>query len=299
MSYLPKVISIRYDSLHPPGAAWDPSRNAFLVTSMRLGTVSVVYPDGTVHELVKDEDLIATVGIRVDTVRGRMVFVHADAGYAERSSKRTTFRVTGVGIYDLGTGERIHLVQLGDDRHGANLVNDVCLSADGTAYCTDTPNDGIFRIGTDGTVTRLRSGALAARPPNIGIMGIAWHPGGFLLTVRHDNGALYRVPADDPGAMTEVALDRRLVGGAALALRPDGSLAAVTNTLIGPGKDTVCTLRSGDGWRSAVTERVEPWPDAAPTAATVTPSGTYVMSGRPDRLVGGSGTWDEFTLRRL
>lgn len=297
MSDLPGTITIGYDSLHPPGVAWDPSRNAFLVTSMRLGTVSVLHPDGTLAELVKDPDVVATVGVRVDAERGRFAVVFADAGFAERSSADTTFRVTGVGVYDLATGERIHLARL--DPYGANLINDVCLAADGTAYCTDTPNDGIYRIAVDGTVTQVRNGPLKAGQPNIGIQGITWHPDGFLLTVRHDDGTLYRVPVDDPAALTEVALDRPLVGGAALAVRPDGTLVAVTNTLIGPGNDEVAELHSPDGWRTAVTHRVEPWPDPAPTAVTVTPSGAYVVSGRPERLVGGAGSCDEFTLRRL
>ncbi|WP_079277961.1 SMP-30/gluconolactonase/LRE family protein [Streptomyces sp. CB03234] len=297
---LPASITVRTPGLHPPGIAWDPTRGAFLVSSMRRGTVSLVRPDGRTTEFIGETpDIVATVGLRVDAARGRLLAVYADAGFAERSGPTTSFRTTGVAVFDLATAERRHLVELGETTLGANLVNDLTFDDEGNVYATDTPNDGILRIDPDGRPSVLRTGARVT-PRNVGFMGVMWHPDGFLLTVRHDDGGLYRVPLNDPAAMEEVALDRALVGGAALALRADGSVAAVTNTLIGPGKDGVSVLESGDGWRSARTvRRVEPWPDPAPTGVTVTPFGTYVVSGRPDRLVGGEGVWDQFSLRRL
>lgn len=297
---LPASIGIRTPGLHPPGAAWDPTRGAFFVSSMRHGTVSLVEADGRTTEFIgQSPDYVATVGLRVDTVRGRLLAVYADAGFAARSGPQTSFRTTGVAIFDLATGERLHLVELGETTLGANLINDLTFDDEGNVYATDTPNDGILRIDPQGKASVLRTGA-KVEGRNVGFMGVMWHPDGFLLTVRHDNGGLYRVPLNDPAAMAEVTLDHAPVGGAQLALQADGTVAVVTNTLIGPGKNGVSVLESADGWRSARTvRRVEPWPDLAPTGITVTPFGTYVVSGRPDRLVGGEGVWDEFTLRRL
>lgn len=296
---IPESITIRKDSLHPPGVAWDPTRNAFLVSSMRHGTVSVVRPDGGIEELIRDPDVIASVGLRVDAVRGRVVLAYADAGFADRSGPDTKFRVSGVAVYDLATGGRLHLVELGASTFGGQLLHDVELDRFGNIYATDTPDDAVYRIDVDGNPSVVRRGP-KLETFNVGFMGLVLHPDGFLLTVRHDDGKLYRIPVQDPDTLDEVELDQPLVGADGMALQADGSLVAVTNTLIGPGKNGVSVLRSDDGWRTARTERrVEPWPDPAPTAVAVTPYGAYVVSGRPDRLVEAVGAVNEFSLRRL
>jgi sugar lactone lactonase YvrE len=283
----PAVINGTAPSLHPEGVAWDPTRRAFLVSSVRHGTVSVVSPSGTVRTLVQDDRMVSTFGVHVDAARGRLLVTYADLGLGDRANGRS-----GLGIFDLGTGRPLHLVDLG------HLANDLTIAPDGTAYVTDPGGDALYTVDTAG-----RASVLVQSPRFAGtgftLNGIVWHPGGYLLVVRYDVGILFRIPLCDPVHFTEVALDRPLVGGDGMALRPDGSLVVSTNTLGSTGEDAVQVLRSGDGWASAhQVSRTAPWPDRAPTTVAVSPYGTYVLSGRLDVLLGG-GTTDAFTLRRL
>ncbi|MFD1150470.1 hypothetical protein [Saccharothrix hoggarensis] len=119
-----------------------------------------------------------------------------------------------------------------------------------------------------------------------------------MLAVRYDTGALLKVARD--GRISEVALDRPLVGGDGMDLRPDGTLAVVTNALGAPGEAAVSVLRSADGWRTARTaHRAAPWADDEPTTITRTPHGSYVVDGDLGTLVTGTGLSDRYSLREF
>jgi sugar lactone lactonase YvrE len=293
----PQTISARSASLYPEGVAWDPSRQAFLVSSIGHGTVSVVWPDGTVRPLIAHPRMVSTFGVHVDAPRGRVLVTYADMGMAQRSTPATTFSSSGVGIFDLATGRLLHLVDL-DIGPGKHAANDLAIDADGAAYVTDPASNTIYRVTPDGrgsalvTDTRLTS-------PSIGMNGIVWNPRGFLLTVRYDTGTLLRIPVHHPHQIDEVALTHPLVGGDGLALRPDGALVAVTNKLSAPGLEAVTVLRPNSNWSAVrVVRSTAPWPVAGPTTIALSPHGAYVLSGRIDVLLAG-GHSDEFNLRRL
>ena len=282
-------------SLHPEGIAWDPTRRAFLVSSVRHGTVSVVQPDGTVRTLVSDPHMVSTFGVHVDARRGRVLVAFADFGVSERPTLAKKFQVAGVGIFDLATGRPLHIVDLTSlaDRH---IANDLALDTAGNAYVTDPGADGIYRVDPAGQVS------VFARDPrfvaNIGLNGIVWHPAGYLLAVNYTTGALFRITA---GRVDEVRLDRPLVGGDGMALRSDGALVVVSNSLPpSPGVDAVRVLRANHRWTAARTTRItEPWPDLHPTTVALTPTATWVLYGRLEVLIQQRSTSDEFTIRRF
>ncbi|ONI81999.1 hypothetical protein ALI22I_38170 [Saccharothrix sp. ALI-22-I] len=119
-----------------------------------------------------------------------------------------------------------------------------------------------------------------------------------MLAVRYDTGALFKVTHD--GRVSEVALDRPLVGGDGMDLRPDGTLAVVTNALGAPGEPAVNVLRSDDDWRTARTaHRTAPWADDEPTTIVRSPHGSYVVDGNIGALVTGAGLSDVYTLRQF
>ncbi|MGM1061107.1 hypothetical protein [Saccharothrix sp. Mg75] len=289
----PDVVTGRSAALHPEGIAWDPLRHAFLLGSTHRGTVEVV-GRGTTRTLVSDPRMVSAFGVHV--AGGRLYVAHADIGLGARSTPATTYRSSGLGVFDLATGRPLHVVDLaiGPGRHSAN---DVAVDPAGTAYVTDPSSDALYAVDRRGRARVL------VRDPRfgsgtIGLNGIAWHPAGFLLTVRYDTGALFAVSR--AGLVTEVATDRALVGGDGIALRPDGSLVVVTNALAAPGEAAVTVLRSADGWRTArTTARTAPWPDDEPTTVTRSPHGEYVVDGDLGPLVTGTGLSDAHVLRRF
>ncbi|MCC8247420.1 hypothetical protein [Saccharothrix luteola] len=289
----PGVITGRSAALHPEGIAWDPLRHAFLLGSIRRGTVEVVR-DGTTKTLISDPRMVSTFGVHV--VRDRVYVAYGDMGLGARSTPETTYRSSGLGVFDLATGRPVHVVDLaiGPGRHSAN---DVAVDHAGNAYVTDPASDALYRVDRGGRATVL------ARDPRfgsdtIGLNGIVWHPRGFALAVRYDTGALFKITRS--GRVSEVALDRPLVGGDGMDLRPDGTLAVVTNSLGAPGEAAVSVLRSGDDWGSARTaHRVAPWGDDEPTTIARSPHGSYVVDGDLGVLVGGTGLSDAHTLREF
>jgi DNA-binding beta-propeller fold protein YncE len=212
----PAVIVGHAAQLHPQGVAWDPTRNAFLVGSIRHGTVSVVDAGGTVRTLIEHPRMVSTTGVHVDRLRGRVLVGYADVGLGTRTSPETVGRLSGVGM----------------------------------------------------------------------------------LVVNTADGTLFRVSPRDPRRVDVVALDRPLVGGDGMALRRDGTLVVVANTLAGAGDNTVSVLRGTRGWSAARTTSRQPWPDQDPTTVAVTPAGSYVVTGHLRELATGHPL-DTFILRRV
>lgn len=289
------VITGHSAELHPEGVTWDPVRNAFLLGSVRHGTVEVLR-DGVTRTLAADPRMISTFGLHV---AGTKLYVtYADMGLARRSTPDTTFKSSGLAVFDLFTGKakRFTDLAIGDGPHAAN---DVAVDWYGNAYVTDIASDAIYKVDSRGNASVLVRDP-RFKSPSIGLNGIAWHPAGYLLVGRYDTGTVFRVPLTNPAAFTEVALERPVVGADGVDLRPDGSLAVVTNNLGSPGENGVTVLRSRDNWRSArVTDHVAPWADNEPTTIARTPRGSYVLDGDLGKLLSGTGTSDTFTLRKL
>ncbi|WP_143261354.1 SMP-30/gluconolactonase/LRE family protein [Allokutzneria sp. NRRL B-24872] len=295
---LPAVVTAKAQNLFPEGIAWDPVRGGFLVTSISDGTVSLVRSDGGVRQFAAHPRMVQTFGVHVDPVRDRVLVAYGDMGSGRRSTPETTWKSSGVGIFRLSTGRLLHLVDLaiGPGRHAAN---DLALDRAGNAYVTDPASDTLYRVDPEG-----RPSVLARDPKlgstGIGMNGIVWHPKGFLLSTRYDTGALLRIPLNAPTRINEVRTDQPLYGGDGLDLRPDGTLAVVTNSFGGNGKPAVSVLRANRDWTEArAVHRADPWADSQPTTIARTPYGSYVLDGRMGVWLDGKGNADRFTLRRL
>jgi sugar lactone lactonase YvrE len=294
----PSVLAVAGTSLYPEGVAWDPTRDAFVVGSVRTGSVSVVRTDGTVGPLVADTGAVSTFGLVVDARRHRLLVTYADIGSGARSGPATERIQSGLLIVDLATGRIRHRVDLGGSP-GPHAANDVTVDDTGTAWVTDTLGDAVYRVGTDGTVLGTVHDA-RFDSDSFGVNGIAWDPRGFVLTARYDTGELFRISADGR-RVDPVAHEVSLVGADGLRRRPDGTVVVVTNSLGGENGTGVHELRADDGgaWSHAVeVAAVAGWPDPAPTAVTFAPGGAWVLSGRLDQLLSGEPvSASTFTIR--
>jgi sugar lactone lactonase YvrE len=291
---------------YPEGIAWDPTRRAFLVGSLATGRISSVGRDGVPHPFGVAPG-VSTFGLHVDAVRNRVLVTYADIGNGERSSEATTYKQSGVAIYNLRTGRLERKVELNTPRlnpaGGRHGVNDLAIDAVGNAYVTDPAGDAIYRITPSGAASVLvRDERLQS--DTIGANGIVWDPAGYLLTVRYDIGTLFRISLHGQlrgqlhGQLSTTGLTSALVGGDGLALTRDGRLIAITNKLGATGIEQATVLSSRDNYRTAQVRSVEPWPVSGPTTAAITPYGVYVLSGRIDVLLAGNWS-DQFTIRRL
>ncbi|MET8948453.1 gluconolaconase [Streptomyces sp. NPDC004542] len=301
-----EVITGHADALHPEGVDWDPNRQAFLVSSTRHGTASIVDGHGTVTPLVTDPDprIVSTVGITVDVPRNRLLLGYHDLGIGARSTPETNLKESGIAVYDLTTGEEQFLVDLALGPERMHAADRIALAEDGTAYVSDPAANKVYRVDVDGKAEVLAD-SQAISPgwelgTGAGVIGIRVHPAGFLLTLQYSTGALARIDVET-GEVHQVRLESGpIIGGDAFALRADGTVVVVSNKLANEnGTDAVHVLSPvDDTWSAARTVHHQPWPEANPTDVLPTPHGDYVLSGRPEYLFRGE-TADDFVLRRI
>ena len=289
---LPGSIVMDAPDLHPECVEWDPERHRFLVSSVTRGTVSTVSDDGSLTELVNDPDIIASIGIHVDHRHGRVLVASSDPAVFEGDVKGQA----RLGIYDLSSGQRRHMVDLGTlHPEGRHFANDVTVDPDGNAYVTNSFSPVIYRVAADGEASVfLEDARLGAE--RLGLNGIDYHPGGFLLVAVAGDRALYKVPLDAPAEMSKVALSEPF-GADGLFLREGGALVAVAVT--GSGEDRrmeTLLLESDDDWRTASIAARAPTPGA--TTAVVRNGATYVVDPRFADM-GGEDPVSPFEIRRV
>ncbi|SDE02356.1 SMP-30/gluconolactonase/LRE family protein [Glycomyces harbinensis] len=295
----PDLVEAQAPTLYPEGVAYDSGRDAFLVSSARHGTVSIVADDGTVETLVEDPAMIAALGVTVDARNDRLLVANADNGVAEGSSSETAGLVAGLGIFDLESGDRIAYIDLAAlvPDGGGFFANDVAVAPDGTAYVTDSFAGAVYAVEPDGSASMLVRDERLAFEGGYGANGIVYDSG-RLVVGNYSDASLWRIDTARPDRLREVKVDGDLTGVDGLRLRPDGSLVAVLNTLGGGGEDAVRVLWLSRDWGSATVKSGKDWPDAAPTAATVVGCSVHVLSGDLGLLLSGTGSSDEFSIRR-
>ncbi|MCA9911647.1 MAG: SMP-30/gluconolactonase/LRE family protein, partial [Anaerolineae bacterium] len=275
------TIHIESPGLFPEGIEYDAVGERFLVGSLTQGAIFEVRQDGEPTMIIDDPDVSSSVGIQIDTVRNRLLVVSSDT---RLFMDPTLPDHAELAAYDLETGARLFFADLaGLTPGGPNVANDVAVDADGNAYVTDTFAPVIYRVDPDGQASIFWEDARFDGQGGPGLNGIDYHPDGFLL-VPLMGGGLYKVPVDDPAAMTEVELDRPILGADGVILHPDGRLIIVSGQL-----NTVFALRSDDAWRSATIEgEFTTAPDNAATTATVRDGVVYVLYAHLGAMMAGT-----------
>lgn len=258
-STLPATIVAERGGFIPEGVEYDPASGRLLTGSLSEGTIFQIHPDGRVTPVITDTELVSSVGIEVDTLRNRLLVANADFGAFSGASQGQA----KLGAYDLATGERLAMVELGATipnrpADATHFANDVAVAEDGTAYVTDTMQNVIYRVGPDYQASVLHRFSGEGVGPN----GIVHHPSGFLLVAG--GSTLYKVPVDNPAATSPVTVPEAVEGQDGLVWMPDGRLAITSNS-----QSRVVALRSNDEWATAEIAGVGAFEGQGTTAAVV------------------------------
>ena len=255
---LPDVIVAERGGFIPEGVEYDMDNGRLLTGSLSEGTVFQIHEDGRVTPLVSDPELVSSVGIEADELRGRLLVANADRAVFQGEGRGQAM----LGVYDLASGERIAMVDLAatvDDAgdEAAFFANDVAVADDGAAYVTDTRMNLVYRVDTDYEASVFHRFDDDGAGPN----GIVEHPGGYLLVARGD--ALWKVPLADPAAAAPVTLPEEIPGQDGMVWSA-GRLAVVSNSA-----NRVVALTSDDEWTTAALAGVAVYETQATTAAVV------------------------------
>jgi sugar lactone lactonase YvrE len=236
---LPEAVSFTQAGLYPEGTQYDDQRGLFLVSSQTAGRIGQVNDAGSYAAFADDAQLVSTIGLKLDAARSRLLVAVSDPGYnTARTTAATKGKLAALAIFNSSTGAKTGYVDLGaftpagGATYPAHFANDIAVDDAGNAYVTDSFAPIIYRVDAQGTVTRfLENAALAAPAGKFGLNGIVYHPGGYLLVAKSDEGALLKVPLANPAAFTKVTLptDLSLSGGDGLQLVNTTTLLAVCN----------------------------------------------------------------------
>lgn len=273
-------IGFRGDTVYAEGIAWSEAQQAFLVGSVRHGTVGRVSLKGEYSPLIQDSALISSVGLTVDAQRNRLWVAIGDLGAAERSSPTTQGKLAAVAAYDLRTGQRVAYHDLGAMAPGSHFANDLALDTQGNVYVTDSFSPVIYRVDTTSKATVFARSELFTGE-NFNLNGIVAHPDGYLLVNKHNSGELFRIRISEPDKVERVRLPEALNGADGMVLRDAGRLTVVQNS----GVDRTLDLVSTDGWKTASIARTQKSLQSFPTTAAAVGKDLYVLNSRLDTLL--------------
>lgn len=260
---LPEQVSFTQAGLYPEGVEYDSRGQRFLVSSQTRGAIGQVQDDGTYRVFADDPVLVSTIGMRIDENRRQLLVAVSDPGYnSTRTTPATQRKLAGLAIFNLTSGQRVAYLDLAALRPGQNhFANDIAVDAQGNIYITDSFSPIIYKIDTQGTPSVfLENAQLGAPAGAFGLNGIVYHPDGYLLVAKSNEGVLFKVPLSNPAAFTKVATGQSLQGADGLLLQDNTTLQVVTNA-----QAKVYRLTSPDAWASATVSGTFTTPPQYPT----------------------------------
>jgi sugar lactone lactonase YvrE len=333
---LPQIINFVQPNLYPEGTQYDNQSGRFLVSSQTAGRIGQVTGDSidksstyTYSTFADDNRLVSTIGLNLDASRNRLLAAVSDPGYNQaRTSLATKGKLAATAIFNRSTGTLMQFINLGavsSNTYTAHFANDITIDAQGNAYVTDSYAPIIYKITFDalgmGTASVfLADSALSAPAGKFGLNGIVYHPSGYLLVAKSDEGKLLKIPiitvagstTTMPGTLTTVMLPTTgldLSGDDGLQLLNNTTLLVVCNA---QGKVYRVTSANdfgsitATGTFTASTGGVSPYPTTLARRVTSGPGTTipvdasYVLYSHLDSLqVPKNPAVSRFTLKQV
>lgn len=274
-------ITVEVEGLYPEGIAYDMETGHYFLGAPTMGAVYRVDAMGHADVFVDDEALIMVLGIYADVEGRRLLVTNSDLGLSVRSSEATANVTAGVGVYDLDTGDKLAYYDLGALLPQAgHVANDVTIDDAGNIYVTDSFSPIIYRVDAMGEASiwlqdeRLGGEGFAAN-------GIVYQDG-YLVVANAAAPTLFKVPTDDPTALSAVTVEGRELNGADGLVLHEGIIYAVLNPVAGAVAPMVVELESADDWATAsVVDEV--MLEAVGTTAVWTEDGVAVLLGKLDQ----------------
>ena len=278
------TLTVQHPALYPETVEYDRTRDAFLVGSFREGAIYAIDRQGKAESIVDDARLCSVLGIAIDAGRNRLWAVNSDFASSLKPSAAGPKQLAAVGVYDLAHGDALQYVDLAQLAPGPHLLNGIALDASGNAYVTDSFSPNIYKIDAQGHASLFLSDPRFVGE-GINLNGLVVHPDGYLLVIKKSDGTLFKVPLDNPSALSQVALDAKLIGGDGVLLAGDRNLIIIANQVPGTASNSAFALASQDGWKSAKIQAKAALGDVYPTTAVLRDRSLYVIHSKLNQLI--------------
>ena len=261
----PARISVPQSGFSPEGIQYDETNKRFVVSSRTRGRLSTVKDDSTFAQLADDPRLVSTIGLNLDASRQRLLVAVADNGSnTARSTSATVRKLAALAVFNPTTGSLTSYVDLGGLRPNLpHFANDIAVDAQGNAYITDSLSPIIYKVDAQGAATVFLENAQLSGGSGFGMNGIVFHPDGYLLVAKSNDGTLFKVPVANPAGFTIVTSNQSLVGADGLLLLDPQTLLVVAGS-----QSTVYRVASADAWATARSTGSFPTGPVSPTTIT-------------------------------
>lgn len=294
---LPETVVFTQANLFPEGVQYDANNARYYVSSQTAGTVGQVKDDGSYAAFADNAVLVSTIGMNLDDSRNRLLVAVSDPGYnSQRTSAATLRKLARLAIFNRDNGQLISSVDLGGLRPTQNhFANDIAVDTQGNAYITDSFSPIIYKVDAQGVASIfLENSQLAAPAGMFGLNGIVYHPDGYLLVAKSDEGAIFKVPISSPSSFTKVSISQDLKGADGMLLQDNNTLQVVTNA-----QAKVYRLTTTNSWGAGTVSGTFTTPPQYPTTlARRTGADSYVLYSNLNALQ-ASQPVSVFTIARV
>jgi hypothetical protein len=247
----PSRITVPQPALSPEGIQYDEANKRFI--------------DSTYTALADDPHLVSTIGLNLDVSRQRLLVAVSDIGVNTTRSTATTLRkLAALASFNPSTGALLSYVDLGGLRPALpHFANDIAVDSQGNAYITDSLSPIIYKVDAQGVASVFLENSQLSGGTGFGLNGIVFHPDGYLLVAKTNDGTLFKVPVANPASFTAVTSSQSLVGADGMLLLDPTTLLVVAGS-----QNTVFRMTSSDAW--ATTRPTGSFATGAVSATTIT-----------------------------
>lgn len=280
---MPSMTRIEFDApdSYPEGIAYDKTADVYYVSSVRDGTIGKVTRQGMYSVLHADSTLKSTYGIKVHPDGKRLFACVGDANYSRYSSSSTKRKMIRLISIDLSTGKRLSDIDLSKLIPEKHFGNDIAFDDKGNIYITDSFAHAIYKVTENGTASVFAKDK-QFETAGVGLNGIVYHPGGFLLTANSTKGKLFKVDINQPKNVQMVGTEQYFMGADGLVLNDNNTLTMVVNG----GTNKIFQLMTQDNWQTAKIKATTLAADSFgyPSTATMSGNEIWVMNAKFNEL---------------
>lgn len=239
-------IAFEAPLMYPEGVAFNSKTNMFFVSSVTTGTIGTVDEKGNYTLFYQDSLLKSSFGMKVDVSKNRLLVCVSDPNYSRYSSPATFKKMARLLIFDLNTRKKIADIDLAALNPGKHFANDLTLDDKGNIYVTDSFFPVIYKVDLQNNAVIFAKSDFF-QSEDVGLNGIVYHPGGFLLVAHNTTGALFKVDIKDPKMVSKVKMNTFFPGADGLLLDDQNNLILIQNK----GVNKAFQIASPDNWISA------------------------------------------------
>lgn len=286
-------INFTENNLYPEGTGFNSKENVFLVSSLRFGKIGKVDLNGNYTLFIDDSELISAIGIYADNERNLLYVASSDPGVSVKTSAETQTKHAKLGVYDLTTGERKFIADLGAlNTEGANFANDIALDPDGNIYVTNSFSPIIYKVTQRGEASIFATNQ-DWTGEGFNLNGITYLSDGYLLVNQANNGAMYKVEIANPTNIIKVEAPA-IAGADGFIKKSDTEIAVISFS-----QNQVFLLNTTDNWATATIAGTVNSIKTFPTTGVFVNGNFLVLNAKLDELFAGGELSSDFVIQKV